>query len=173
MVERNLAKVEVESSSLFSRSRIKGQSQKGCPFFFGCRQGFSGARPFTACTVHIPALPSARPRGSPSARAPPLSFPGPGLPREPGSSPQAPSVCPANPSVRPERPSVRPEPVEGAFVCGKAAPAPRYLRANRMNRASARPWGSAQLKAPRRQPHQSHPHREPRRGRNREAKRPG
>ena len=32
MVERNLAKVEVESSRLFSRSNLKGSTSKCCPF---------------------------------------------------------------------------------------------------------------------------------------------
>ena len=32
LVERNLAKVEVESSSLFSRSNSKGSTSKCCPF---------------------------------------------------------------------------------------------------------------------------------------------
>ena len=35
MVERNLAKVEVESSSLFSRSKFKGQHFKMLPFLVG------------------------------------------------------------------------------------------------------------------------------------------
>ena len=32
MVVRNLAKVEVESSRLFSRSKLKGSTSKCCPF---------------------------------------------------------------------------------------------------------------------------------------------
>ena len=32
LVERNLAKVEVESSRLFSRSNLKGSTSKCCPF---------------------------------------------------------------------------------------------------------------------------------------------
>ena len=32
MVERNLAKVEVESSRLFSRSNLNGSTSKCCPF---------------------------------------------------------------------------------------------------------------------------------------------
>jgi hypothetical protein len=35
LVERNLAKVEVESSSLFSRSKFKGQHFKMLPFLVG------------------------------------------------------------------------------------------------------------------------------------------
>ena len=33
LVERNLAKVEVESSRLFSRSRFEGKARSGLPFF--------------------------------------------------------------------------------------------------------------------------------------------
>jgi hypothetical protein len=35
LVERNLAKVEVESSRLFSRSNLKGSTSKCCPFSLG------------------------------------------------------------------------------------------------------------------------------------------
>ena len=49
MVERNLAKVEVESSSLFSRSKSKGQHFKMLPFLVG-KYEIQGAVTKRLCT---------------------------------------------------------------------------------------------------------------------------
>jgi hypothetical protein len=43
LVERNLAKVEVESSRLFSRSNFKGQHVKMLSFFVGELEAHTGS----------------------------------------------------------------------------------------------------------------------------------
>ena len=50
MVERNLAKVEVESSSLFSRSNSKGSTSKMLPFLVGKYKKGYGAVTKRLCT---------------------------------------------------------------------------------------------------------------------------
>ena len=58
MVERNLAKVEVESSRLFSRSNLKGSTSKCCPFlledvFFRVRYGAVTKRLCTGLQIRL------------------------------------------------------------------------------------------------------------------------
>ena len=53
MVERNLAKVEVESSRLFSRSNLKGSTSNMLPFFIEGKANSAGENADIVAVVFV------------------------------------------------------------------------------------------------------------------------